>query len=85
MLQCFSPELEPLTVMEGFWVKGYVGMTEEQRRLMTHCNLLVWYRNNDFSSLHTPMDKSPDKCNRRARFLERNLQPDGDFGRYQLH
>ncbi|CAN0352673.1 unnamed protein product, partial [Pylaiella littoralis] len=53
-------------------VKGYIGMTEEQRRLMLYCHLLVWvFGYNDFSSFGDLMDKSPEKYNKLARFLER--------------
>ena len=52
-------------------VKGYIGMTEEQRRLMLHCHLLVWvYGYNDFSSFRALLDKTPKKYNKLARFLE---------------
>ncbi|CAB1100401.1 unnamed protein product [Ectocarpus sp. CCAP 1310/34] len=52
-------------------VKACVGMTEEQRRLMLHCHLLVWvYGYNDFSIFRELMDKSPEKYNKLARFLE---------------
>eukprot|EP00903_Cladosiphon_okamuranus_P013925 g12952.t1 len=53
-------------------VKGYVGMTEEQRRLMLHCHLLVWvYGYTDFASFRALLDKTPEKYNELARFLER--------------
>eukprot|EP00903_Cladosiphon_okamuranus_P018114 g16669.t1 len=53
-------------------VKGYVGMTEEQRRLMLHCHLLVWVDGyTDFSSFRVLLDKTPEKCNELAHFLER--------------
>ena len=46
-------------------------MTEEQRRLMLHCHLLVWvYGCNDFSSFRALLDKTPQKYNKLARFLE---------------
>ncbi|CAB1108241.1 unnamed protein product [Ectocarpus sp. CCAP 1310/34] len=53
-------------------VKGYLGMTKEQRRLMLHFHVLVWvYGFNDFSSFRDLMDKRPEKYNKLARFLER--------------
>lgn len=52
--------------------QAYVGMTEEQRRLMLHCHLLVWvYGYNDCASFRDLMDKPPEKYSKLARFLER--------------
>ena len=46
-------------------------MTEEQRRLMLHCHVLVWvYGYTDFSSFRSLLDKTPVK-NELARFLKR--------------
>lgn len=46
-------------------------MIEEQSHLMLHWHLLVWsYGYNDFPTFHTLMDKSPEKYNKLARFLE---------------
>ncbi|CAB1096245.1 unnamed protein product [Ectocarpus sp. CCAP 1310/34] len=52
-------------------VKGYLGMTEEQRRVMLHSHVVVWvYGFNEFSSFRDLMDKRPEKY-KLARFLER--------------
>ena len=51
---------------------AYIGMTEEQRRLMLHCHVLVWvYGYTDFSSFRSLLDKTPEKHSELARFLER--------------
>lgn len=53
-------------------VKGYVGMTEEQRRLSLHCHLLVWvFGYNDFASFRSLMDKTPERYGELAEFLDR--------------
>lgn len=55
-------------------IKAYVGMTEEQRRLMLHCHLLVWvYGFNDFASLRDVMDKTPGSYQALAIFLSRTI------------
>ncbi|CAB1112810.1 unnamed protein product [Ectocarpus sp. CCAP 1310/34] len=52
-------------------VKGYVGMTEEQKRLMLHAHLLVWiYGYNDFVSFRALMDKTPRRYTELARYLD---------------
>ncbi|CAN0223398.1 unnamed protein product, partial [Scytosiphon promiscuus] len=53
-------------------VKGYVGMTEEQRRLSLHCHLLVWvFGYNDFDSFRNLMDKTPERYGELVKFLDR--------------
>lgn len=55
-------------------VKAYVGMTEEQRRLMLHCHLLVWvYGFNEFASLRDVMDKTPGSYQEVATILSRTI------------
>ncbi|CAN0496989.1 unnamed protein product, partial [Ectocarpus sp. 12 AP-2014] len=52
-------------------VKGYVGMTEEQKRLTLHCHLLVWvYGYNDFASFRELMDKTPTRYFELAEYLD---------------
>lgn len=52
-------------------MKGYVGMTEEQKRLMLHAHLLVWiYGYNDFVSFRALMDKNPRRYTELARYLD---------------
>ncbi|CAM9735414.1 unnamed protein product, partial [Ectocarpus sp. 13 AM-2016] len=53
-------------------VKGYVGMTEEQKRLTLHCHLLVWvYGYNDFASFRELMDKTPTRYFELAEYLDK--------------
>ena len=53
-------------------VKGYVGMTEEQRRLSHHCHLLVSvFGYNDFASFRDLMDQTPERYGELAEFLNR--------------
>ncbi|CAN0546080.1 unnamed protein product, partial [Ectocarpus sp. 8 AP-2014] len=53
-------------------VKGYVGMTEEQKRLTLHCHLLVWvFGYNDFASFRDLMDKTPTRYRELAQYLDR--------------
>lgn len=53
-------------------VKGYVGMTEEQKRLTLHCHLLVWvFGYNDFASFRDLMDKTPTRYTELAQYLDR--------------
>ncbi|CAN0560927.1 unnamed protein product, partial [Ectocarpus sp. 12 AP-2014] len=52
-------------------VKGYVGMTEEQKRLVLHCHLLVWvFGYNDFASFRDLMDRTPARYTELAQYLD---------------
>ena len=53
-------------------MKGYVGMTEEERRLSLHCHLLEWvFGYNDFASFRNFTDKTPERYGKLANFLDR--------------
>ncbi|CBJ31141.1 conserved unknown protein [Ectocarpus siliculosus] len=52
-------------------VKGYVGMTEEQKRLVLHRHLLVWvFGYNDFASFRDLMDRTPARYTELAQYLD---------------
>lgn len=52
-------------------IKGYVGMTEEQKNLVLHCRVLIWiYGFNDFASFRDFMHKTPERYTELTRFLK---------------
>ncbi|CAM9812698.1 unnamed protein product [Scytosiphon promiscuus] len=54
-------------------MKGYVGMSEEQKRRMVHCcHVLVWvYGYNDYVSFRDLMDKTPARYTELAQYLDK--------------
>ncbi|CAN0217243.1 unnamed protein product [Scytosiphon promiscuus] len=53
-------------------IKGYVGMSEEQKRLTLHCHLLGWICGyNDFVSFRDLMDKTPARYTELAQYLDK--------------
>lgn len=53
-------------------IKGYVGMTEEQKRLTLHCHILLWvFGYNDFASFRALMDKTPHRYTQLAQYLDK--------------
>lgn len=70
----FLPRFDPADGDGGVWgrVKAYVGMTEEQKRLMLHCHLLVWVHGfTSFAALRDELDDNHRQYEDLAKFFSR--------------